>query len=63
MCFEVGSGWFGVTVKDYYWCGSWLGAAKARFATVNAVHAAQEIEGHNVYPVSGDDIARLRASK
>ena len=52
-----------MTVKDYYWCGSWLGAAKARFATVNAVTAAQEIEGHNVYPVSGDDIARLRASK
>ena len=50
-------------VKDYYWCGSWLGAAKARFATVNAVTAARDIEGHNVYPVSGDDIARLRAGK
>ena len=50
-------------VKDYYWCGSWLGAAKARFATVNAVNAAKDIEGFNVYPISGDDIARHRAGK
>ena len=47
-------------MKDYYWCTTWLGAAKARLATVNAVNAAQEIEGHNVYPISGDDIARLQ---
>ena len=50
-------------VKDYYWCGSWLGAARARFATVNAVNAAKDIEGFNVYPISGDDIARHRAGK
>ena len=61
--FQHAPGVGGVPVKDYYWCGSWLGAAKARFATVNAVTAARDIEGHNVYPVSGDDIARLRASQ
>lgn len=50
-------------MKDYRWCTTWLRAAKARFVTVNAVNAAKDIEGFNVYPISGDDIARLRASK
>ena len=50
-------------MTDYKWCTSWLRAAKAHLVTVNAVNAAKDIEGFNVYPVSGDDIARLRASQ
>ena len=50
-------------MKDYRWCTTWLRAAKALLVTVNAVNAAKDIEGFNVYPISGDDIARLRASK
>ena len=50
-------------MKDYRWCTSWLRAAKARLVTVNAVNAAKDIEGFNVYPISGDDIARHRAGK
>lgn len=50
-------------MKDYRWCTTWLRAAKAHLVTVNAVNAAKDIEGFNVFPVSGDDIARLRASK
>ena len=50
-------------MTDYKWCTSWLRAAKAHLVTVNAVNAARDIEGFNVYPISGDDIARLRASQ
>lgn len=50
-------------MTDYPWCEAWLRAAKARLVTVNAVNAARDVEGFNVYPVSGDDIARLRADQ
>jgi len=47
-------------MTDYKWCTSWLRASKAHLVTVNAVNSAKDIEGFNVYPISGDDIARLR---